>query len=255
MARKSYARFRPARRQDRHHHRCRQRHRDGGSPSHTPGMVPTSSYPISMRRRMPVSPLSGSEKAGRKAVLVPGTSPTRPMLPPSWPRRLRHSDASTSWSTIAGYQMRRFYRRDHAVEDWNRHFAVNVHAMFYIVKAALPLMPKGGSIVNTASMNAKMPMPGNWPTRRPRRPSRTSPRTSPDPRPHGIRANAVARPLWTPLITSEMSDGGVEGLQAGPDGTSGQPAELAPALRDARVGRGSYVSAPMIAVTGGVALL
>ncbi|MDB5817536.1 MAG: short-chain dehydrogenase protein, partial [Rhizobacter sp.] len=48
---------------------------------------------------------------------------------------------------------------DISVEDWNRHYAVNIHAMFYIVKAAVPHMKPGSSVINTASVNAKMPVP------------------------------------------------------------------------------------------------
>ena len=44
------------------------------------------------------------------------------------------------------------------VEDWNRHFAVNVHSKFYIIKAAVPHLKPGASIINTASMNAKKPV-------------------------------------------------------------------------------------------------
>ena len=52
----------------------------------------------------------------------------------------------------------------HAIEEiedaeWDRTFAVNIHAMFYIVKAAMPFMAKGGSIINTASINSDKPSP------------------------------------------------------------------------------------------------
>jgi NAD(P)-dependent dehydrogenase (short-subunit alcohol dehydrogenase family) len=37
--------------------------------------------------------------------------------------------------------------------------AVNVHAMFYLTKAAIPHMKEGSSIINTASINADAPNP------------------------------------------------------------------------------------------------
>ncbi|MCE7766815.1 SDR family NAD(P)-dependent oxidoreductase, partial [Pseudomonas putida] len=36
-------------------------------------------------------------------------------------------------------------------------FATNIHAMFYLVKAALPHMGEGASIINTTSINADKP--------------------------------------------------------------------------------------------------
>jgi NAD(P)-dependent dehydrogenase (short-subunit alcohol dehydrogenase family) len=44
-------------------------------------------------------------------------------------------------------------------EEWQRTFAVNIHAMFYLVKAALPHMQAGGSIINTSSINSDNPRP------------------------------------------------------------------------------------------------
>jgi NAD(P)-dependent dehydrogenase (short-subunit alcohol dehydrogenase family) len=39
-------------------------------------------------------------------------------------------------------------------EEWDRVFQVNVTGMFWVCRAALPLMKKGGSIINMASMNS-----------------------------------------------------------------------------------------------------
>jgi NAD(P)-dependent dehydrogenase (short-subunit alcohol dehydrogenase family) len=39
-------------------------------------------------------------------------------------------------------------------EDWERVFRVNVTGMFWVCRAALPLMSDGGSIINMASMNS-----------------------------------------------------------------------------------------------------
>ncbi|WP_433236919.1 SDR family oxidoreductase [Actinomadura nitritigenes] len=59
-------------------------------------------------------------------------------------------------------------------------------------------------------------------------------------RPRGIRVNSVAPgPIWTPLIPSTMPPDDVERFGTGtPLGRPGQPAELAPHLRDARRRRG-----------------
>src|SRR5258707_13709628 len=44
-------------------------------------------------------------------------------------------------------------------EEWELTFKVNIHAMFYLTKAAVPHMRPGGSIINTASINADAPNP------------------------------------------------------------------------------------------------
>ncbi|QQM03582.1 General stress protein 39 [Rhodopseudomonas palustris] len=44
-------------------------------------------------------------------------------------------------------------------EEWQTTFAVNIHAMFYLTKAAVPHMKPGSAIINTASVNSDMPNP------------------------------------------------------------------------------------------------
>ena len=44
-------------------------------------------------------------------------------------------------------------------EEWRMTFEVNIHAMFYLAKAAVPHMKPGGAIINTASVNSDMPNP------------------------------------------------------------------------------------------------
>lgn len=44
-------------------------------------------------------------------------------------------------------------------EEWEITFKTNIHATFYLTKAAVPHMKPGASIINTASINADMPNP------------------------------------------------------------------------------------------------
>ena len=44
-------------------------------------------------------------------------------------------------------------------DEWDVTFRTNVHAMFYLTKAAVAHMREGGSIINTASINADTPSP------------------------------------------------------------------------------------------------
>lgn len=198
------------------------------------------------------------EEAGRQVVLVAGDIADHAHC------EKLVSDAVGAFGKIdvivnnAGFQHASDSIDEITVEDWNRHFAVNVHAMFYIVKAAVPHMKKGGSIVNTASMNAKMPMPRqlaysatkgaitNFTAGLAKLLAKK-----------GIRANAVLPgPIWTPLITSTMLDEEVEAFgEEAPLGRPGQPAELASAYVMLASDESGYTSGAMIAVTGGTALL
>src|SRR5690606_27203563 len=44
-------------------------------------------------------------------------------------------------------------------EEWDLTFRVNIHAMFYLAKAAIPHMKPGSAIINTASINSDAPNP------------------------------------------------------------------------------------------------
>lgn len=44
-------------------------------------------------------------------------------------------------------------------EKWNKTLAVNMHAMFYLCKAAVPRTREGSSIINATSVNADKPLP------------------------------------------------------------------------------------------------
>ena len=49
--------------------------------------------------------------------------------------------------------------REISDEEWQLTFEVNIHAMFYLTKAAVPHMKPGSAIINTASINSDMPNP------------------------------------------------------------------------------------------------
>jgi len=139
-------------------------------------------------------------------------------------------------------------------DEWDLTFRVNIHAMFYLTKAAVPHMKSGSSIINTASINADAPNPTllAYATTKGAIQNFTAglAQLLAD---KGIRANAVAPgPIWTPLIPSTMSEERVSdfGKQV-PMKRAGQPAELATAYVMLADPLSSYVSGATIAVTGG----
>ncbi|EGH48663.1 Short-chain dehydrogenase/reductase SDR, partial [Pseudomonas syringae pv. pisi str. 1704B] len=59
----------------------------------------------------------------------------------------------------AAFQMTHETLDEISDEEWVKTFDINITAMFRICKAAVPHMPRGGSIINTSSVNSDMPKP------------------------------------------------------------------------------------------------
>ena len=59
----------------------------------------------------------------------------------------------------AAYQMTHDDLEEISDEEWDHTFATNISAMFYLVKAALPHMQPGSSIIGSTSVNSDMPSP------------------------------------------------------------------------------------------------
>jgi len=143
-------------------------------------------------------------------------------------------------------------------EEWDMTFRVNIHAMFYLTKAAVAHMKPGSAIINTASINSDDPNPTllAYATTKGAIHNFTAGLAALLAS-KGIRVNAVAPgPIWTPLIPSTLPEDAVSkfGEQA-PMKRPGQPAELATAYVMLADPLSSYVSGATIAVTGGRAFL
>ena len=194
------------------------------------------------------------EKAGQKVVLVPGD-----IQHPEHCRRIVDKAVSELGGidilvNNAAHQATFKDIADISDEEWQLTFAVNIHAMFYLTKAAVPHMPAGSSIINTASINSDKPNPSllAYATTKGAIQNFTAGLAQLLAE-KGIRANAVAPgPIWTPLIPSTMTGDSVTefGKQV-PMKRPGQPAELATAYVMLADPLSSYVSGATIAVTGG----
>jgi NAD(P)-dependent dehydrogenase (short-subunit alcohol dehydrogenase family) len=139
-------------------------------------------------------------------------------------------------------------------EEWETTFQTNIHAMFYLCKAATPHMKPGSAIINTASINSDMPNPIllAYATTKGAIQNFTG-GLAQMLAAKGIRVNAVAPgPIWTPLIPSTMPDEAVKNFGAQvPMKRAGQPAELATAYVMLADPLSSYTSGTTVAVTGG----
>jgi NAD(P)-dependent dehydrogenase (short-subunit alcohol dehydrogenase family) len=143
-------------------------------------------------------------------------------------------------------------------EEWDVTFRTNIHAMFYLVKAVVPHMKKGSSIINTTSINADTPSPQllAYATTKGAIQNFTGGLAQLLAEKE-IRVNCVAPgPIWTPLIPSTMPKEKVKnfGKQV-PMQRPGQPKELAPAYVMLAGPEASYISGATIAVTGGKPLI
>ncbi|ETR79238.1 oxidoreductase [Afipia sp. P52-10] len=139
-------------------------------------------------------------------------------------------------------------------EEWELTFKVNIHAMFYLIKAAIPHMQPGSAIINTASINSDMPNPVllAYATTKGAIQNFTGGLAQLLAE-KGIRVNAVAPgPIWTPLIPSTLpTDSVVSFGKQVPMARAGQPAELATAYVMLADPLSSYTSGATVAVTGG----
>jgi len=148
--------------------------------------------------------------------------------------------------------------QDISDEEWELTFKVNIHAMFYLTKAAVAHMKPGSAIINTASINADVPNPTllAYATTKGAIQNFTAGLAQLLAE-KGIRANSVAPgPIWTPLIPSTMSAESVSKFGSNvPMKRPGQPAELATAYVMLADPLSSYVSGATIAVTGGKPIL
>jgi NAD(P)-dependent dehydrogenase (short-subunit alcohol dehydrogenase family) len=154
----------------------------------------------------------------------------------------------------AAYQMAIDKLEDYTVEQIDRTFRTNIYAMFYFVKAAVPRMKPGSSIINVASIQAYDPSPNllDYAATKGAIVNFTK-SLSQLLMPQGIRVNCVAPgPVWTPLIPSTMPKQKVR--QFG-DNTlherPAQPKELAPVFVLLASPEASYITGEVYGVTGG----
>lgn len=198
------------------------------------------------------------EEAGRKAVLMPGDIGEPSHCRAVIERAVSELGGLDILVNNAAHQATFKSIEDISDEEWELTFKVNIHAMFYLTKAAVPHMRKGSAIINTASINADTPNPTLLPYATTKGAIQNfTAGLAQLLAEKGIRANAVAPgPIWTPLIPSTMPEDAVAQFGKNvPMKRPGQPAELATAYVMLADPLSSYVSGATIAVTGGKPIL
>ncbi|MCX5480520.1 glucose 1-dehydrogenase [Kaistia geumhonensis] len=198
------------------------------------------------------------EAEGRKAVLVAGDIQDPAHCRAIIDRAVKELGGIDILVNNAAHQASFSSIEEISDEEWDLTFRVNIHAMFYLTKAAVPHMTRGGSIINTASINSDSPSPHllAYATTKGAIQNFTAGLAQMLAE-KNIRANCVAPgPIWTPLIPSTMPEDKVKnfGKQV-PMQRPGQPAELQTAYVMLADPQSSYVSGATIAVTGGKPIL
>jgi NAD(P)-dependent dehydrogenase (short-subunit alcohol dehydrogenase family) len=195
------------------------------------------------------------EKAGRRAVTVPGDLTSEDACQQLIDRTVEEFGRVDILINNAAYQMAQEGGiEDITTEQFDRVMKTNLYAMFWLCKKALPHMQRGSAIINTSSVQAASPSPNllDYATTKAGIVNFTRGLAMMLAE-KGIRVNGVAPgPIWTPLIPATMPAEKVETFgEQTPMGRVGQPAELAPAYVFLASAESSYITGEVIAVTGG----
>jgi NAD(P)-dependent dehydrogenase (short-subunit alcohol dehydrogenase family) len=195
------------------------------------------------------------EKAGRKALLLPGDVSREDFCKKAVEDTVRAFGKLDILVNNAAFQLNQTKLEDLTTEQFDKTFRTNVYGYFFMVKAALPHLKAGAVILNTGSQtgllgNKEMvdysatkgaihvmtkSLAGMLVSR-------------------GIRVNCVVPgPIWTPLQVAAKPENEVaeHGTQT-PLGRAGQPEEVAPAyVFLASDGDSSYITGELLPVIGG----
>ena len=195
------------------------------------------------------------EAEGRKAVAIPGDLKREAFCKKLVETANDELGGLDLLVNVAGRQKAIADISQLTTEQFDETFKTNVYALFWICKAAVPLMPEGSSIINTASIQAYQPSA----TLLDYAPTKSaivafSKALSKQVLPKGIRVNIVAPgPFWTPLQTSggQTQDVITAFGSEVPMKRPGQPAECAPIYVFLASQESSYITGESFGVTGG----
>jgi NAD(P)-dependent dehydrogenase (short-subunit alcohol dehydrogenase family) len=195
------------------------------------------------------------EAAGRRAVRCPGDIREEATCQKLIDTAVAELGGIDILVNNAAYQMAQMGGiADITTEQFDRVMKTNLYAMFWLCQKALPHLAPGSTIINTSSVQAVNPSPEllDYATTKAGIQNFTKGLAA-ELAEKGIRVNAVAPgPIWTPLIPATMPPERAEGHgESSPLGRAGQPAEVAPAYVFFASQDSSYITAEMLAVTGG----
>jgi NAD(P)-dependent dehydrogenase (short-subunit alcohol dehydrogenase family) len=195
------------------------------------------------------------EASGRRAIPCPGDIRDETFCKSLIDRTVTELGGIDILANIAGKQIAIDDITKLDTEQLEATFRTNVYAMVWLCKYAIPHMPPGASIINTASIQSYQPSPAllDYASTKAAIVAFTK-ALAKQVASKGIRVNAVAPgPVWTPLQPShgqppeKIPEFGAQT----PLGRPGQPVEVAPAYVFFASQESSYITAEVLGVTGG----
>jgi NAD(P)-dependent dehydrogenase (short-subunit alcohol dehydrogenase family) len=198
------------------------------------------------------------EAEGRKAIAVPGDLQDEQFCSDLVAKAVKGLGGLDVLANIAGKQLAVEKIEDLTTEQFDATFRTNVHALFWVCRAALPHLPEGATIINTASIQAYQPSP-NLLDYAPTKAAivNFTKALAQQVAEGGIRVNAVAPgPIWTPLQPAggQPPEAIPEFGSKTPLKRAGQPVEMAPAYVLLATQESSYITGEVIGATGGMLL-
>jgi NAD(P)-dependent dehydrogenase (short-subunit alcohol dehydrogenase family) len=196
------------------------------------------------------------EKAGRRAVAIPGDLADEAYCVSLVATAVEELGGLDVVVNVGGKQQTQESLLDITTEQLDETFRTNVYSLVWVIKAALPHLAPGASIITTSSVQAYSPSPSLVDYAATKAAINTfSKALAGQLAPQGIRVNVVAPgPVWTPLQVAGGQE--LEALRdfggQTPLGRPGQPAELAAAYVFLGSPEASYVVGATISVTGGM---
>lgn len=192
---------------------------------------------------------------GRKAVAIPGDIKDEAFCKKLVADAARELGGLDILVNNAARQFSRDSILDMTTAQFDETFKTNVYAMFWITKAAVPLLKPGATIINTASVNAYEPSENLIDYAATKGAIMIfSKGLAKQLAPKGIRVNVVAPgPFWTPLqVTGGQPPDKLPEFGADtPMKRPGQPAELAGIFMLLASNESSYATGQVYAAVGG----
>ncbi len=195
------------------------------------------------------------EKEGGRSLLLPGDVSDSTFCKKAIDKTVKKFGKLDILVNNAAFQKHQDSIEEVTEEDWDKTFKVNIYGYFYMVKAALKHLKKGGVIINTGSITG---LEGN---------KDLLAYSSTKGAIHaftkslaqilvekGIRANCVSPgPIWTPLNVADKKPKDVAEHGADtPMQRPGQPEEVAPAyVFFASDADSSYITGEILTLLGG----
>lgn len=192
---------------------------------------------------------------GRKAVAIPGDLRDESFCKSLVEQAIKGLGGLDIVVNNAARQQTKASILDISTEDFDATMKTNIYAPFWIIKAALPYLKPGASIIGTSSVQAYAPSEDLYDYAQTKAATTNYIKSlAKQLGPKGIRVNGVAPgPIWTPLQVSGGAT--MEKLkQFGgqtPMGRPGQPAELASIYVQLAANDASYANGQIYGASGG----